>query len=199
MVVIGANGGAGRGTPEKRCRCVVNALVRARRRRFRTCRRCRTCRSAALSATAATPPSPPLPNVPIHFLVEDERLVGVVLAVGGCHVADLKVGRKTLFVVLSDVVDGCAWWGIGGDAVGVAVIWIRYCPPCECGRSSFPFASASTRRRRLMPLGWRVARNDHLGSQMISPTNSKLAVSKIISISTYLYALSSLPFAVYLF
>ena len=88
---------------------------------------------------------------------------------------------------------------IGGDAADVAVIWIWCRLPCECGRSSFPSASASTRRRRLMPLGWRVARNDHLGSQMISPTNSKLAVSKIISISTYLYALSSLPFAFFFF
>ena len=63
-----------------------------------------------LNATAAQPPSPPLPNVPIHFLVEDERLVGVVLDAGGCHVADLNVGGKTLFVVLSDVVVCCAWW-----------------------------------------------------------------------------------------
>ena len=52
----------------------------------------------------------PLPNVSIHFLVEDERLVGVVLDAGGCHGADLKVGGKTLFVVLSDVVVCCAWW-----------------------------------------------------------------------------------------
>ena len=52
----------------------------------------------------------PLPNVPIHFLAEDERLVGVVLDAGGCHVADLKVGGKTLIVVLSDVVVCCAWW-----------------------------------------------------------------------------------------
>ena len=28
---------------------------------------------------------------------------------GGCHVADLNVGGKTLFVVLSDVVVCCAW------------------------------------------------------------------------------------------
>ena len=88
---------------------------------------------------------------------------------------------------------------IGCDAVDVALIWIWCRPPCECGRSSFPSASASTRRRRLMPLGWRVARNDHLGSQMIPATNSNLAVSKIISISTYLCALSSLTFAVYFF
>ena len=40
--------GQGEGLPERRCRCLVNALARARRRRFRTCRRCRTCRSAAL-------------------------------------------------------------------------------------------------------------------------------------------------------
>ena len=33
--------------------------------------------------------------MPIHFLVEDERLVGVVLDAGGCHVADLNVGGKT--------------------------------------------------------------------------------------------------------
>ena len=88
---------------------------------------------------------------------------------------------------------------IGGDAVGVAVIWMWFRPPCECERSSFPSASASTRRRRLMPLGWRVARNDYLGSQIIPPTNSNRAVSKIISISTYLCALSSLTFAVYFF
>ena len=88
---------------------------------------------------------------------------------------------------------------IGGDAVGVAVIWMWCRPPCECGRSSFPSASASTRRRRLMPLGRRVARNDHLGSQVITPTNSNLAVSKIISISTHLCALPSLPCAVYFF
>ena len=46
----------------------------------------------------------------MHFLVEDGRLVGVVLAVGRRRVADLKVGGKTLFVVLSDVVDSGAWW-----------------------------------------------------------------------------------------
>ena len=40
--------GQGEGLPKKEGRCVVNALARARRRRFRTCRRCRTCRSAAL-------------------------------------------------------------------------------------------------------------------------------------------------------
>ena len=45
-----------------------------------------------LSATAAPPPSPPLPNVPIHFLVEDERLVGVVLDAGGCHYATTTTG-----------------------------------------------------------------------------------------------------------
>ena len=44
---------------------------------------------------------------------------------------------------------------IGGDAVCVVVNWIWCRPPCECWRSSFPSASASTRRRRLMPLGWR--------------------------------------------
>ena len=45
----------------------------------------------------------------MRFLVEDERLVEAILAVGGCHVADLK-GGKTLLVVLLDVVDGGAWW-----------------------------------------------------------------------------------------
>ena len=44
---------------------------------------------------------------------------------------------------------------IGGDAVCVIVIWIWCRPPCECWRSSFPSASPSTIRRRLMPLGWR--------------------------------------------
>ena len=48
----------------------------------------------------------------MHFPVEDERLLGVVLADRGFYVADLKVGGKTLFVVLSDVVDGCAWWSL---------------------------------------------------------------------------------------
>ena len=37
---MGANEGTGRGTPEKRHRCVVNTLARARRRRCRTCHRC---------------------------------------------------------------------------------------------------------------------------------------------------------------
>ena len=64
-----------------------------------------------MDATAAPPPPPPpLLNAPMHFLVEDECMVEVVLAAGGCHVADLKVGGKTLFVVLSDVVVCCAWW-----------------------------------------------------------------------------------------
>jgi len=32
-----------------------------------------------MDTTAAPPPPPPLLNVPMHFLVKDERLVGVVL------------------------------------------------------------------------------------------------------------------------
>ena len=67
----------------------------------------------------------------------------------------------------------------GGDAVGVAVIWIWCRPPCECGRLSFPSASASTRRRRLMPLGWREARNDHLDSQMIQRLIRNLRFQKL--------------------
>ena len=34
---------------------------------------------------------------------------GMASAVGGCHVADLELGGKILFVVLSDVVVCCAW------------------------------------------------------------------------------------------
>ena len=159
-MVIGANGGAGRGTPEKRCRCVVNALARARRRRFRTCRRCRTCRSAALlvgteryrrpaAVAAAAERADALPLLRMSawsewFWMPEGAMLLISMWAG-------KPCSPSSQMWLSAAPGGV----IGGDAVCIVVNWIWCRPPCECWRSSFPSASASTRRRRLMPLGWR--------------------------------------------
>ena len=148
-----------------------------------------------MNATATPPPPPSLLNVPMHFLVEDKRLVEVVLAVEGAMLLISRWAGKPCSSSSQMWLTAAPGGVIGGDAVCVVLIWIWCRPPCECWRLSFPSASASTRRRRLMLLGWRVARNDYLGLQMIPWTNSSLVVSKMISISTYLCALSSLSFA----
>ena len=88
--------GQGEGLPKKCYQTCLSAALLVGDGRFR--------HPATANAAAE------LPNAPMRFLVEDELLVEVVLAVGGCNVADLKVGGKALFVVLSDVVDGGAWW-----------------------------------------------------------------------------------------
>ena len=72
-------------------------------------------------------------------------------------------------------------------------------PPCECGRPSSPSAAASTRRRRLVLLGWRVAWNVYLGLQMVSSTNPGIFISKMVSISTYLNTCCRIHYIQYTF